>query len=398
MNDGDWPALASMIARYRDTGKIANMQVMLGRGDQTLLLGGGADGFGEGARASDADSLYRVYSMTKPVVGMAVMMLIDEGKLGLDQPLPEILPAFADMLVQVEYDGSITADNLEPARNPITIRNMLTHTSGLGYAVVQQGPLSDAMKAAGVVTGLVGPDPAPGLARGTPVATLEEFAERLATMPLTHQPGTQWSYSTGLDLMGRVIEVVSGQDFESFLQERIFRPCGMENSFFRVPEDALDRMTVNYDVSGDTPQIVDGGENTVYQGDGYFPMGGTGLVTSPHDYDRFLAMIANSGQIDGVQVLAEDAVVMGTSDLLPDPSVTDGSWVEGKAFGAAGQLGWAGLEHAYGWAGSAGTVAFVDRASGLRAAVFTQYMPASKWPVSDDFQAAIEADLAAQAG
>lgn len=155
MSAADWPAVNAMIAKYRDTGKIANMQVMLGRGDLSLLMGGGSDAFG-GDRPSDQDSLYRLYSMTKPIVGMAVMMLIDEGALTLDQPLADILPAFADMQVQVEYDGAITADNLEPAARPITIRHMLTHTSGLGYAVVQQGPLSDAMKAAGAVTGLVG--------------------------------------------------------------------------------------------------------------------------------------------------------------------------------------------------------------------------------------------------
>ena len=394
MNVQDWPEVEAMLQRYLDTGKIANIQAMLGMGRSSLLISMNSSDFDPENGAADGDSLYRLYSMTKPIVGMATMLLIAEGQLALDQPLADILPGFADMQVQVEYDGAITTENLEPAARPITIRNMLTHTSGLGYAVVQQGPLSDAMKAAGAVTGLVGPDPSPALARGTPVASLQEFADIMATMPLTHQPGTQWSYSTGLDVMGRVIEVVSGQDFASFLKARIFDPCGMENSYFRVPADALGLMTTNYDVQGDEPIVVDPAQDTVFQGDGYFPMGGTGLVSSPNDYDRFLRMIANSGMIDGTQVLPEEAVIMGTSDLLPRPGVTQGSWVEGRQFGAAGQLGWAGMDHAYGWAGSAGTVGFVDRASGLRAAIYAQYMPASTWPISDDFQAAIQADLA----
>ncbi|TIX49800.1 serine hydrolase domain-containing protein [Alteraurantiacibacter aquimixticola] len=390
----DWPNVAAMIERYRATGKIANMQVMLGQGADTLLMGGGLDAFDTPDRPSNVNSLYRLYSMTKPIVGMATMLLIAEGKMRLDQELAEILPAFENMAVQKEYDGPITSDNLEPAERPITIRHMLTHTSGLGYAVVQQGPLSDTMKAAGAVTGLVGPDPAPHLARGEPVATLAEFADIMARMPLTHQPGTRWSYSTGLDLMGRVIEVVAEQDFEEFLTERIFEPCKMDSTFFRVPNGAIQHMTTNYDVQGEEPVVVDGGMDTVFQGDGYFPMGGTGLVSSPHDYDRFLAMIANSGQLDGVEVLPGEAVTMGTSDLLPDPSVTQGSWVEGYRFGAAGRLGWAGMDHAYGWAGSAGTVGFVDRASGLRVGVYTQYMPASSWPIADDLQAAVMQDLA----
>ena len=185
MSAADWPNLTALTGRYLTEGKVANMLAMVGRGDGAcVLIGGGVDRVG-GDRPSDADSLYRVYSMTKPIVGMAAMMLVDEGALGLDQPLAEILPAFANMQVQREYDGAITADNLEAAERPITIRHMLTHTSGLGYSFVQQGPLSAAMKEMGAVTGLVGPNPPPELARGATVASLEEFADLMATMPLT---------------------------------------------------------------------------------------------------------------------------------------------------------------------------------------------------------------------
>ncbi|MXO87597.1 serine hydrolase [Altererythrobacter aestuarii] len=397
MSADDWPYLSAMVARYRSRGMIANMLAMIGKGEESLLIGGGTDRLG-GQRQSDADSIYRLYSMTKPIVGMAAMLLVEEGRLSLDQPLAEILPAFANMQVQKEYDGPITADNLEPAARPITIRHLLTHTSGLGYSFVEQGPLSQAMKAAGVVTGLVGPYPPAELARGTPVTSLTEFADRLATFPLTHQPGTQWSYSTGLDVIGRVIEVVSGQDFESFLADKIFAPCGMNSTFFRVPEDARSRLTESYDVRGESPVLLDPAQGTVFAGDDYFPMGGTGLVSSPHDYDRFLHMVANLGELDGTRILPAAAVQLGTSDLRPDPSVSLGSWVEGFAFGAAGRLGWAGMDSAYGWAGSAGTVGFVDMVSGRRCAIYTQYMPASTWPIAADFEEAIAADLSLQAG
>ncbi len=159
----------------------------------------------------------------------------DEGKLSLDQPLSDILPAFAKMQVQKQYDGSIGPENLEPAERPILIRNILTHTAGLPYAIVQTGPIAARMMELGVVSGRVGRIPIPGFDRGTPAKSLAEFADRLATVPLVYQPATKWSYSTGLDLTGRVIEVVSGQSFDSFLKERIFDPCGMTSTWSGCP-------------------------------------------------------------------------------------------------------------------------------------------------------------------
>src|SRR5690606_38916355 len=157
-------------------------------------------------RRSDGRSIYRIYSMTRPITGMAAMMLIDEGKLGLDQPLHEILPAFRSMQVQKVYDGPITPDNLEPAVRPITIRQMLTHTAGIGYGIVQSGPIVEAFRARGVVPGLVTRLQALPLFRGAAVPSLAEFADRLAELPLVYQPGTRWSYSMSMDLMGRAIE------------------------------------------------------------------------------------------------------------------------------------------------------------------------------------------------
>src|SRR5690606_36907802 len=158
------------------------------------VIGAGLDSFTE-PRRSDGRSIYRIYSMTKPITGMAAMMLIDEGKLGLDQPLHEILPAYRTMQVQKVYDGPITADNLEPAVRPITIRQMLTHTAGIGYGIVQSGPISDAYRERGVVPGLVSRLQDSPAFRGTPVPSLELFADRLAEFPLVYQPGTRWSYS-----------------------------------------------------------------------------------------------------------------------------------------------------------------------------------------------------------
>src|SRR6187402_153794 len=241
-----WPNVTRLMASYVDARKVANMVVTLGFGQAApTVIAAGVDSFTR-PRLSDGQSIYRIYSMTKPVTGMAIMSLIDEGRLGLDQPLHEILPAFGSMQVQKVYDGPITADNLEPAVRPITIRQMLTHTAGLGYGIVQSGPIAAAFRERGVVPGLVTRLQALPIFRGTPVHGLDVFADRLAEFPLVYQPGTRWSYSMGLDLMGRVIEVVAGQRFDRFLQERLFDPLGMEDTHFQVPRAKAERMTTSY--------------------------------------------------------------------------------------------------------------------------------------------------------
>ena len=392
----DWPNAALMAESYVSQGRVANMVINIGQGEEaSTMLATGRDTRG-GARHSDIDSLYRIYSMTKPITGMAAMILIAEGKLGLDQPLAEILPKYANMQVQKVYDGSIDRENLEPAERPILIRNLMTHTAGLGYSIVQQGPIADLMRERGVVTGQISKASVPELDRGVPVPSLALFANRLADMPLVYQPGTRWSYSTGLDLLGRVIEVVSGQPFDEFLKERIFRPCKMDSTFFRVPESELFRLTMGYAILDGKLLPIDPPSNSIFAEVPAFPMGGSGLVSSPRDYDRFLRMIYGYGMLDGRRVMPEAAVRLGTSNLLPDSAVIKGTSVEGYGFGAGGRIGWKGGKSGFGWAGAAGTVGFVDMLTGVRAGLFTQYMPGQTYPVFEELEQAVTKDLAFQ--
>jgi CubicO group peptidase (beta-lactamase class C family) len=394
---GGWTSVQALIDGYVDSRKLANMVAALGWGQRDpVFLAKGDLAFGTDAPAG-ADSLYRIYSMTKPITGMAVMQLIDEGKLGLDQPLADILPKFAWMQVQKTYDGSIT--DLEPAARPITIRNLLTHTAGLGYSIIQKGPIKDAYIAAGVIPGQVSKLPAMEaiFGRGETVRSLAEFADRLAELPLVYQPGTHWSYSVGLDLLGRVIEVVSGKPFDTFLQERIFGPTGMTSTFFRVPTSEVGRLTTNYGIVNGTPIPIDPASQSVYLDAPAFPFGGAGLVSSPRDYDRFLRMLLGYGKIDGKRVLGELAVRVGTSNLLPPGVDMKGTFAEGGGFGAGGRVGTGATAGTYGWGGAAGTVAFVDMTRGLRANLMTQYMPDSTYPVHAEFPVAVAKDLLAMA-
>jgi CubicO group peptidase (beta-lactamase class C family) len=396
-----WPAVSRLVSSYVDARKVANMVAAVGQGQaEPTVIAAGVDSFTV-TRKSDLDSIYRIYSMTKPITGMATMMLVDEGKLGLDQPLHEILPRFRTMQVQKVYDGPITADNLEPANGPITIRHMLTHSAGLGYGIVQSGPIAAAFRERGVVPGLVTRLQALPIFRGNSVKGLEAFADRLAEFPLVYQPGTRWSYSTGLDLMGRVIEVVSGRSFDRFLQERLFDPLGMNDTHFQVPRSKADRMTTSYFLTSGTLLPIDLGNDSIYFDDPPLPFGGSGLASTPRDYDKFLRMLTGLGMFGGTRVMSEAAVRLGTSNLLPT-TVQQGPANGGLGldlqrygFGAGGRVGKGLLSGVYGWAGAAGTAAFADVNSGLRGGIFTQYMPSSAYPLTEQFAEAMLGDALA---
>jgi CubicO group peptidase (beta-lactamase class C family) len=392
-----WPEVAKLVQGYVGGRKVANVVAALGWGQmEPDVIAAGNLTLGQDASAG-IDSLYRVYSMTKPITGMAAMMLIEDGKLGLDQPIAEILPKFADMKVQKTYDGSLT--DVEPARRPITVRHLMTHTAGLGYGIIQKGPIKTAYEDAGLIPGVVSKLPiAAALGRGTPVRSLEKFADGIAGLPLVAQPGTRWLYSVGLDVLGRVIEVASGMPFDRFLKQRLFDPAGMSSTWFQVPASELGRFTTNYGIMGGALVPLDPANQSIYADTPPFPMGGAGLVSSARDYDRFLRMLLGYGKIDSRRVMSELAVRVGTSNLLPDGVDTKGSFADGAGFGAGGRVGLGDQAGTFGWGGAAGTVAFVNMKQGLRATMMTQYMPSETYPLTAEFTKAVLADLATMAG
>jgi CubicO group peptidase (beta-lactamase class C family) len=385
-----WPNVAAMANRYVSERKLANLLLTFGWGqdDMAHTVGGGTLSLVK-ATPVDMDSLFRIYSMSKPITGMATMILINESKLGLDQPVHEILPAFRDMRVLVDLEGPL--ENTVPAERPITIRQLLTHTAGLGYQIISKGPLQKAYNDLGLVGGRVSRMPIPGFPPVTPAPGLEVWADRLATLPLMFQPATKWSYSCSIDLLGRVIEVASGMEFEAFLKARLFDPCGMTSTWMQVPQSEVGRLTDNYGIVNGMAFPIDPGVNSIYLDPPEVPAGGGGLVSSPADYDRFLRMLLGYGMIDGKRVMSEEAVRVGVSDLIPATVDRTGSWIEGEGHGAGGRSKGA----QFGWGGAAGTLAAVDFDLKLRSTLFTQYMPSEAYPIRDEFMAAMEADLAA---
>ena len=397
----NWPELARWIDTYVRGGQVANMIAAVGRQEEAPdYVARGPRAFGQPG-VVDQDTIYRIYSMTKPVTGIATMMLVEDGLITLDTPLADIIPAFVNMQVQRQYDGPITRDNLEPAERPITIRHLLTHTAGLGYNVVQQGPIQREYMRLGLAPGQVSNlelaraffdvDMAPSLA---------EFAERLATLPLVHQPGRRWSYSVSLDLLGYVIELVSGQSFASFLQERIFTPCGMSDTGFRVPRADVSRLTTNYFLMGGMPLPLDPASQSVYLQEPVFHYGGAGLVSTARDYDRFLKMLVGRGVIEGTRVMEAETVRIATGNLFPDTLVSGGEFTtEGNryGFGAGGLVGTGESAGLFGWAGAAGTVGMVHTGLELRMTLMTQYMPAESLQVQAQFPRIVLQDWMAMA-
>ena len=360
--------------RYVAEGRVPGIVIAWGRGDAPpQIVSRGKLSFDAGARAADADSLWRVYSMTKPITGMAAMILIEQGKLRLDQPISDFIPAFRNMRVLVDPAKDLSS---RPATRPITVRNLLTHTAGFGYNVITKGPLLDEYNRLGINPAQVNALMEPGMRAARP-KSLAEFADRVATLPLIAEPGAKWSYSIGLDVLGRVIEVASGMPFDRFVQTRIFDPLAMRSSYWTVPRAEAGRLAANYLA----PKVVaDPGATSVYLQPPSFPYGGAGLVMSARDYDRFLRMLVDEGQLDGKRILKPATVRLAMSDLLPPgtdrselAAMTRESGVP-MGFGAGGSVYLADrpggpAKGSYGWGGAAGTIAWVDPAHKVRGTV-----------------------------
>ncbi len=395
-NNLGWNKVQAMLDGYVADDRLPGAVGAVARGtDDASFLFSGKIARGE-TRAMDADSLFRIYSMTKPITGMAAMMLIEDGRIGLDQNIADFMPAFKSPMVLIDPLKSLDA---RPANAPITVRNLLTHTAGLGYNIITKGPLLDAYNRLGITPGQVSRKLLPGFKPVTTAPSLTEFAERLATLPLIAEPGTKWSYSVSLDLLGRLIEVASGMSFNAFLKTRIFEPLGMTSTYFQVPASEIPRFTTNYGVSPMGKFPIDPAKDSIYLDKPAFPFGGAGLVSSARDYDRFLLMLAGHGAIGRTRIMKRDTAKLGMSNLLPPGADTKGSYVDGQGFGAGGRVTINGVDRlgasvgTYGWGGAAATVAWIDPTRGVRACGFAQYMPDQSMPFTSDFGKAVYASL-----
>jgi CubicO group peptidase (beta-lactamase class C family) len=323
------------------------------------------------------DDIFRVYSMTKPFVAVATMMLAEEGRIVLTDPVSKYLPAFAKMQVsvpKVDPSGRLTYE-LVPAQREMTVLDLLRHTSGLAYGeITANAPVKEAYLKAGVLQAEMPYD-----ARGM---TAAEEVERLSKAPLAHHPGEVWEYSLSVDLLGRVVEAASGQRLSELLDKRIFKPLKMNDTAFFVPKEKLSRLAqplANDPATGTPNKIIDVSAQPKNDS------GGAGSVSTALDYLRFAQMLANGGQLDGARLLSRTTVSLMDSDQLgkiKETGVTPGELLlgtKGYTFGLgfmvrqeAGLAAVPGSAGEFMWAGAAGTFFFVDPKEQLVAVLMTQ--------------------------
>jgi CubicO group peptidase (beta-lactamase class C family) len=391
-----YPALQAMLDGYVSSKRLPGGVVAVNRrGQPTDYVAAGTLAFDTDAKAAP-DSLYRVYSMTKPIVGVATMLLIEQGKLRLDQPLADILPEFRDM--QVIVGGDVT--KTRPAAGPILIRHLVTHTSGLSYNIDANSPLAKVYRQQGIVPGSRATTGRPGDL--PPAHDLEEFGARLAKLPLEFDPGTKWQYSVAADLMGLVIQRVSGQSFWDFLHTRIFEPLRMPDSDFVVPPDKVDRLTTVYSKTAAGLVDSDDRKSSAFARDRDLPSGGGGLVSTAHDYGRFDAMLLNEGELDGVRVLKPESVRLARSNLMPKGPIFNLLGGKVNGFGCFMQVVLPGGDFpggeppgSYGWSGAAGTTMWIDPLNQVAVALMVQFFPAGAYPTYVAVREAAYQDLRA---
>ena len=368
------------------------------------------------------DSLFRIYSMSKPITGVALMILIEEGKVRLNDPVSLYIPEFAETKVMVmNQDGSFTTEKLD---REITIRDLATHTSGIAYsftandalqAIYEKEKLSPYFFIDNLDTAKIGDSVVIKSEKSFP--DICTFSEGLASKaPLMHQPGEKYTYSMGMDVLGCVIERASGKTFDIFLEERIFGPIGMKDTSFFVPESKKDRFTSLYAYPGDLRELIPGMKGKIPEDllmikiddRSYSPYlakasvfdGGSGLVSTTEDYLKFAQMLLNGGKLGDVRILSRKSVELLSSnhlrkEVLNRTGADDDYVTEGIGFGITvgvitdtGLTGQYGSNGMYFWGGAASTIFWIDPAEELVAVAMTQLL-ASPWPLRETFSALV---------
>jgi CubicO group peptidase (beta-lactamase class C family) len=387
-DEGRLDRLDRHFARYVDEGKLAGMLLTVARHGKLAHVSGYGQRDLETGLPVETDTLWRIYSMTKPITSVAAMMLFEEGGFELTDPVHEYIPAFRD--VRVFAGGSDINYTTVPATEPIRIWHLLSHTSGLTYGFVRNHPVDAIYRARGFEW---------GSPRG---ADLAAVCDIFASLPLLFQPGSQWSYSVATDVLGRVVEVVSGQRLDEFFAERIFGPLGMtDTAFWVTPQDAP-RLAALYNRSpedGTLARLETMGKGALREP--AYLSGGGGLVSTAADYHRFTQMLLHrpdspAGELDGVRLLSPRTVAYMASNHLPGgvdldsfgrPLNAETSFV-GIGFGlgfavvidpaATKTLRSAGEFY---WGGAASTAFWVDPVEQVTVSFFTQLMPSSAYPI-----------------
>jgi len=361
------------------SGKLPGLSVAIAR--RGRLAYARCTGLADIARAVPyaPETMVRIYSMTKPITVAAILMLYEEGRFQLDDPISKFLPYFAGQRVCV--GGNRAKMETVPAQRDITFRDLMTHTSGLTYHFMQSTLVDAAYRDAGIDF-------------QTSELPLGELVEKVAALPLLSQPGVEWNYSIATDVLGYLVQVISGQDFADFVQSRLLNPLGMTDTHFVVPPEKVARFAANYIPGAGGPVLLDDPTTSRFLSPGKIASGGGGLVSTSGDYLRFAQMLLGKGSFGGARVLGRKTVELMTANHLGGDMASLGqarfseSSYEGVGFGlgvsvmldpARAQI--AGSPGEYAWGGAASTAWWNDPAEELSVVLLTQLTPSSTYPI-----------------
>lgn len=391
--------------RYVDERKYAGNSLLIARGGDEVFFDVAGQRNIKAGLAFERDTVARIYSMTKPITSVALMMLVERGLIHLAAPVSDFIPGFADARALIP--GATHIDQTEPCAIP-TLRQLLTHTSGLSYSF-NPGLVPEVMAE-------MKRDFGPGK------GTLAEMADQLAAMPLAFKPGSRWEYSVGIDIIGRVVEIVSGKPLDQFFADEIFAPLGMAETAFNVPDGVGDRfaslytplagdtMTLDTSTAGtETLRLTDSFEKSPYYTT-KMRSGGGGLVGTIDDYMAFVEMLRRGGACDGAQnggrLLSSSTVDFMMSNHLPGDIASMGAKsfaeqpMEGMGFGLGGsvvldpaRVGVPGSVGDFSWGGMASTFFWIDRELDLSVVFFTQLAPSSSYPARAELKALVHGAL-----
>lgn len=367
-----------LLARYIETGKIAGALTVVSRHGEIVHATPLGRRDIERNQPMTEDTLFRIYSMTKPVTSVALMSLVEEGHLAISDPVHRFIPEWRDLRVFAQ--GNHPHFLTEPCERAMTVKDLLMHTSGLTYGFMERTNVDAAYRKLGIG------DRKPG-------ATLRHMMQELAGLPLEFSPGKAWNYSVATDVLGYIVEVVSGRSFDVFLRERIFEPLDMRDTGFQVRAEDVGRFAANYARRRDKSlKLEDDPRDSPYTKDVTLFSGGGGLVSTGRDYMRFCQMLLNGGELDGARILGRKTIEWMSMNHLPgNVELTDlavGRFAEtpydGRGFGLgfsvtvdpsrAQTLGSAGE---FAWGGAASTIFWVDPVEDLTVVFLTQLMPSA---------------------
>ena len=340
----------------------------------------------ERGEPSRIDGLYRIFSMTKPVTAVAMMILWDEGRWQPDDPIEKYLPEFKGPKVIAGLDDK-GAPRLVPADHPPTLRELMTHTSGLGYGL---GPRENAEPV----------DVAFHDAKVWEAADLKEMMARIGPLPLAYQPGTAWRYSVGMDVQGAIVERLTGQNYAAFLRDRVFTPLGMIDTAFHTPPEKADRLATLYFKHPKHPlRILANPLIPEYQEEPKRALGGAGLISTLSDYARFAQMLLNEGELNGARIISREAAQLMMSNHISQELMDIGFGVGAQQIRPVFGFGFNGVvftdparagvpvgKNTYHWDGAAGTFFWVDRTNDLIFVCMTQYLSYTAPPLQKTAQ------------